>query len=123
MTTSTTPTRIQRRRTKGWRKPEGAVIVTRPSKWGNPYIGDPATAAARYRVALRECLTGVYRPDTDNRLRARRPFNHPELLRAALVDELAGRDLACYCPPLDADGVPVPCHVDVLIEFVAEVQR
>lgn len=31
------PKRIQLRRTKGWRKPAGAVVVSRPSKWGNPY--------------------------------------------------------------------------------------
>lgn len=31
------PRRIQRRRTKGWRMPEGAVYVGRGSKWGNPY--------------------------------------------------------------------------------------
>lgn len=30
------PERIQRRRTRGWRMPEGAVYVGRPSKWGNP---------------------------------------------------------------------------------------
>lgn len=24
-------------RTKGWRKPEGAIVVARPTKWGNPY--------------------------------------------------------------------------------------
>ena len=27
--------RIQLRRTKGWRKPEGAIVVARPSRWGN----------------------------------------------------------------------------------------
>lgn len=27
------PSRIQLRRTKGWRKPEGAIVVARPSKW------------------------------------------------------------------------------------------
>lgn len=31
------PERIQLRRTKGWRKPEGAIIVSRPSRWGNWY--------------------------------------------------------------------------------------
>lgn len=35
------PARVQRRRAKGWRMPEGAVYVGRGSKWGNPYrIGD-----------------------------------------------------------------------------------
>ncbi len=27
--------RIQRKRTKGWRMPEGAVFVGRPTVWGN----------------------------------------------------------------------------------------
>lgn len=31
------PARIQRKRTKGWKMPEGTVYVGRPSKWGNPY--------------------------------------------------------------------------------------
>jgi hypothetical protein len=34
--------RIQRQRTKGWRMPEGAVYVGRPSAWGNPF---PTTGA------------------------------------------------------------------------------
>lgn len=33
----TRPQRIQRKRTKGWRMPEGAVYVGRPSRWGNPW--------------------------------------------------------------------------------------
>ena len=31
------PKRIQQRRTKGWRKPQGAVAVGRGTKWGNPF--------------------------------------------------------------------------------------
>ena len=31
------PKRIQRRRTKGWRMPEGAVYVGRPTIFGNPF--------------------------------------------------------------------------------------
>jgi hypothetical protein len=31
------PERIQRQRTKGWRMPEAAVYVGRPSPWGNPF--------------------------------------------------------------------------------------
>lgn len=35
------PRRIQQRRTKGWRKPAGAVAVGRGTKWGNPFkVGD-----------------------------------------------------------------------------------
>lgn len=32
-----TPQRIQRRRAKGWKAPEGAVYVGRPTIWGNPF--------------------------------------------------------------------------------------
>ena len=31
------PARIQRSRKKGWRMPEGAVYVGRPTRWGNPF--------------------------------------------------------------------------------------
>ncbi|MHB1524952.1 MAG: DUF4326 domain-containing protein [Candidatus Dormibacteria bacterium] len=86
------PRRIQRQRTKGWRKPEGAVIVSRPTKWGNPFLAEPhynnQGAVQRYRLYLST------------------PAG--ESLLAALP-ELRGRDLVCWCP-LDA-----PCHADVLL--------
>jgi hypothetical protein len=31
------PERIQLQRTIGWRLPAGAVVVSRPSRWGNPF--------------------------------------------------------------------------------------
>jgi hypothetical protein len=31
------PERIRLERRPGWRKPEGAIVVARPSKWGNPF--------------------------------------------------------------------------------------
>lgn len=43
------PARIQRRRTTGWRMPEGAVYVGRPSKWGNPFqYRDESRGLVRY---------------------------------------------------------------------------
>lgn len=40
------PQRIQRQRTRGWRMPQGAVYVGRPTKWGNPFkIGGPSGLA------------------------------------------------------------------------------
>ena len=88
------PERFRLRRTAGYRKPAGAVVVTRASKrWGNPFrVGDPgvpdrATAIDRYERHLVE---------------------HPELV-ARIRAELAGRDLACSCP---LDG---PCHADVML--------
>jgi hypothetical protein len=32
-----TPKRVQQRRTKGWTKPDGAISVARPHKWGDPF--------------------------------------------------------------------------------------
>lgn len=43
------PERIQMQRTKGWRKPEGAVYVGRPTKWGNPFrLGDRVGGLVHY---------------------------------------------------------------------------
>jgi hypothetical protein len=87
----TTPKRVQQRRTKGWRKPDGAISVARPHKWGNPFkIGRDATDAAEAVEMYQQWLPGtpLYRE----------------------VSELAGHDLMCFCP-LDQ-----PCHADVLLE-------
>jgi len=35
-----------------------------------------------------------------------------------LLDELRGKDLACWCPLTNKDGSPHPCHADVLLEIV-----
>jgi hypothetical protein len=61
--------RIQRRRTKGWRMPEGAVYVGRPTRWGNPFPwkGDWITwtaVALGYRAdeqGRREASVALYR--------------------------------------------------------------
>jgi uncharacterized protein DUF4326 len=93
------PRRVRLRRTRGWRKPPGAVVVARPSRWGNPYVigaeHDGRRLTREETVELfREALLGG-RLDVD--LTA---------VRAAL----RGRDLACWCP------LDVPCHADVLLE-------
>lgn len=86
------PERIQRKRTKGWRMPEGAVYVGRPTCWGNPHATEECgreEAVRLYRAYL-ETLGAS---------------------EAAIIRlHLRGRDLACWCP-LDA-----PCHADVLLE-------
>lgn len=102
------PERIQLRRTSGWRKPDLAVVVTRPGRWGNPFVvGRAFPAAWNY--------TG------DGRTRVRDAGHAVDLFRALMREspaqsalartELAGRDLACWCP-LDQ-----PCHADVLLEL------
>jgi hypothetical protein len=93
------PRRVQLRRTPGWRKPPGAVLVTRPhSPYANPY---PVAEYGRDESLRR------YR----EHLRA-----HPALVARARV-ELAGKTLACWCPP------DVPCHADVLADLSSDRDR
>ncbi|MDQ6698247.1 MAG: DUF4326 domain-containing protein [Actinomycetota bacterium] len=90
------PRRLQRSRLKGARLPGEAVVVTRPTKWGNPNslsLGR-AEATRRYRKDLIEGGLTITAEDVRR--------------------ELRGRDLACYCP-LDE-----PCHADVLIDVANE---
>jgi Domain of unknown function (DUF4326) len=88
------PRRLQLSRKKGARLPQDAVVVARPTKWGNPYRPDKMSRAAAVAKYRRDLLAGRLRVSAAD---ARR--------------ELAGRDLACWCP---LDG---PCHADVLMEI------
>lgn len=85
------PKRIQRKRVKGWRMPEGAVYVGRPTKWGNRYRLDDygEKALDNYREDLVAAIDG----------------GHLDL------NELRGKDLACWC------RVGAPCHADILLEL------
>lgn len=96
------PTRVQLRRTKGWRMPANTVKVDRTTRWGNPFPigGEYPTAEAavrRFQASL------VMAP-------APHPESHMGHIRANL-DELRGKNLACWCP-LDQ-----PCHADVLLNL------
>ena len=112
-----TPKRIQLRRTKGWRKPEGAIVVSRPSKWGNPFTvkscmeegfaADIGSARSLVVSCYRSWLTeGDQSPWWFEAGRAK--FDH---ITGPDLRCLAGHDLACWCP-LDQ-----PCHADVLLEL------
>lgn len=87
------PVRIQLSRRKGWRKPPGAVVVARPSKWGNHFLVSELGAADAVQ-AFDAWLSGT--PEGGR-------------LKAAARDELRGRDLCCWC------AAGMPCHADVLL--------
>ena len=92
------PQRIQRKRTKGWRMPN-AVYVGRPGRWGNPFIADLLNGG---NMSPEETVDHFRRALIDGRL---------QVSVASVRRDLAGKDLACWCP-LDA-----PCHADVLLEL------
>lgn len=102
------PKRIQLRRTKGWRKPEGAVVVSRPSKWGNPFIGE--NAARDFRRFLRKRMSQGEIVDRFGPISGLGII----VLRTRMlteIAELAGKDLCCWC------GLDAACHADVLLEL------
>ena len=88
------PQRIRLSRQKGARLPAGAVVVARPSKWGNPFKIGKLTRAQAIAAYRRDLLAGK--------------------LKVSVADvrrELAGRKLACWCRLNEA------CHADVLLEI------
>jgi len=90
------PKRIQRRRKKGWRMPENAIYVGRPTKWGNPYRPGDEHGTRTVEEAVRK-----YR----HYIKWRAIGGHVDF------EELRGKDLACWCRK------GAPCHADVLLEF------
>lgn len=101
------PKRIQRRRAKGWKLPAGAVCVGRGTRWGNPFVvgrdGSAEECTRMYATLLAGSIC----------LSAKAEIAEQKGARAhvlAHVDELRGRDLACWC----REGVEW-CHGDVLL--------
>lgn len=89
-------TRVQRKRTKGWRMPENTVYVGRPSKWGNPFKTADEFQDWLYRAGTIQ-KDGVYGAGAGYRL--------------AVMTELPGKNLACWC------SLDRRCHADVLFEL------
>ena len=75
--------------------PYSAVYIGRGSKWGNPYVIGLDGSRADVIVQYAEHVT-----------------SHPSL-REDIVRELRGKDLVCYCSPLD-------CHGDILLAMANE---
>ena len=127
--------RIQRRRTPGWRMPEGAVYVGRPTKFGNPFeafkteccgfwdvrddngvtylVDHSATHADEHlpRWAKSYATTeavNLYAAELTYWLGGRMTYDEEF---AEAVHGLRGRDLACWCP------LTAPCHADVLLQI------
>lgn len=120
----TAPARIQLKRTRGWRKPPNTVVVSRPSKWGNPFSVAPddggwiVVSSLAKDLAYDKFPVTVWKCDTREAAVAKAI----ELFREALTlgdldfephdvrEELYGKNLACWCKE-DA-----PCHADVLLD-------
>lgn len=125
------PQRIQRKRTPGWTlatattNPNGAVIVSRPSRFGNPFtikdaieaeMDNPRSAcASNFAEWLRVGTEGGWYEETYRV--GRQVFDRRRVL--ADLHLLRGKDLACTCP-LPEPGQPDLCHAAVLLEWAAK---
>ena len=106
------PVRVQRKRVKGWRMPEGAVYVGRGSRWGNSWrVGSTGWTIKPGGIIDREPHPPLTAEQAVESFRNAEEFQMQEpFYVAAIRNALAGKDLACWCP-LDQ-----PCHADVLLE-------
>ena len=99
--------KIRPRQPRVWNKkhdrniPPGAVYVGRPTKWGNPFSHVfyaqvlPGNVTRTRGEALERYCHWLLLPEQDE-------------LRAAMKRELRGKDLVCWCAPLD-------CHADIIL--------
>lgn len=114
--------RIVRSRTKGSVLPPGAVSVTRPSRWGNPFalyqkdnqwfVEQPRGSARPFRTRKQAHIEArdLFRRWLDDDLG---PVGTDlDRRRQRILTELGslrGRPLACYCP------LELACHADELL--------
>lgn len=104
------PRRIQRKRAKGWRKPEGAQNCTRgPGQiYGNPFEvteSGPYTTVQAATEAFIDWLAGTAHYDVE-------PERRKKILEALRSGVLRGRDLMCYC-----DEDEQWCHANALLKL------
>ncbi|PZT71456.1 DUF4326 domain-containing protein [Streptomyces sp. AC1-42T] len=109
MATAIAPARIQRRRTAGWKKPDGAVNCTRGSVWGNPWKegvtgwtvlpGGWIDRTGKGPLTRRQAIDNYRNSKTHD----------IEYLRQ-IREQLVGKTLMCWC------RLDQPCHVDWLLE-------
>lgn len=92
-------TRIQRKRTKGWKKPEGAIYIGYGTKWGNPFkwkdLGSREIAVRKFKEWLPDAIR-------------RGEFE---------IESLRDRTIMCFCSVGDS------CHGDVIIEHLSKVDK
>lgn len=119
---TTTPMRIQRRRTRGWRMPPNTKYVGRPGIYSNPFsYHDRGREAVDLYQEWWRCRGWI-----GNTLMF---SDQMDILMGAMFQTephpLRGYNQACWCPlcPAHQEGRPLgvdceacdPCHVDILL--------
>lgn len=127
------PTRIQRRRTPGWKKPENTIDVTRPGKYGNQFVVGkyaPDELDEMYGpFSIGNCppyldmvdylsygIRGHLIEDAETAVRLHRQWldfladQQPAAFRH-FMEILRGKNIMCWC------RVGEPCHGDTLLHL------
>lgn len=99
------PYGVQLSRRAGWRKPPNTIVVSRPSRWGNPFAAGKTIQG--FVVVNAEHAVRLFDAWLDSEVDE--PFEERRQWMLANLDDLAGRNLACWCA-LDA-----PCHRNSLL--------
>lgn len=104
------PKRIQRKRTLGWAMPNNTRYVGRGTKYGNPFVvGQPHRLNHDQPIRDRKQAVELYELHTG-------PMGNYELDVEEVRRELAGKNLACWCP-LPEPGETDWCHARILLEI------
>ena len=87
--------RVQRKRTDGWKKPEGAIYIGYRTKYGNPYKWKELSGGKKEAQELfkKWLPTAIKNGEID-------------------VEPLRDKTIMCFCSPTD------PCHGDVIIDYL-----
>jgi len=120
------PHRLRFYRRRGFRLPDNALRVARPSRFGNPFLVTQMPGKSWYLVYLPDNYEG----SLEQRILRSRQQTHLTQWKAHAVavdcfrelldqrplpardlEKLRGKDLACYC------SLDLPCHADVLLEL------
>ena len=121
------PNRVQRKRTKGWRKPPNTTYVGRGSKWGNPIkqiddrfflIWGKSKFILREDATMKDVLRWYERLFNPKFIQAwnfdniayywRIYHNQFKLLN---LEELKGKNLICW------RALDEKCHADILLRL------
>lgn len=125
------PQRIQLSRRKGFKLPPNTVVVSRPSRWGNPFrVTDVFDGGERLWIVMHRDLPTARSTrwaNTGDAVREAVAAHRANLLRGTLgytLDdvrrELRGKNLACWCPLPEPGHIDL-CHAATLLYYANEV--
>ncbi len=106
------PKRIQRKRTRGWRKPKNTRHVGRGTIFGNPFKKSRywVSPVSQFRMMMRGRWKDLRRLNISAVTMMLLQMHRKRILRR--IEELRGQDISCWCREDDPD-----CHGDWYLDY------